>query len=155
MFPKSGPSDGKGGDIVFNGAGFRKSDKPLCKLNGTVYSAKSHTENEIRCEMRSAVEGKDFFGNVQIEVSVNGGAEWHQIPEGFQYYQQPVVQDIWPKRGPGHGIGVINFYGYNFRADYVTVDLKCKIGKSVGVAFYVSPYQIKCVVEDIEEVEDG
>lgn len=34
-FPRSGPSDGKGGTIIVHGEGFRPSAGPLCRMNGT------------------------------------------------------------------------------------------------------------------------
>jgi hypothetical protein len=37
-FPRSGPSDGTGGDILISGAGFRADTNPKCMLNGTVYN---------------------------------------------------------------------------------------------------------------------
>jgi len=55
--------------------------------------------------------------------------------------------------GPSSGVGIINFYGQNFRADYPLAELGCKIGtNSTGKAYFVSPRQIKCVVEDIPMV---
>jgi len=35
--PRSGPSDGNGGDIIVEGYGFRNSSNPLCMLNDTEY----------------------------------------------------------------------------------------------------------------------
>ena len=138
VFPRSGPSDGHGGDILVMGQGFRPDDQPLCKINETIYKAKSHTWKEIRCPMPPAGPGPDYFGNVPLEVSVNNGAEWIVYELGFQYYQQPIVADIWPKTGPAVGAGVINFYGENFRSDFSLAVLKCKIGESLGIAFFVT-----------------
>lgn len=42
-FPRSGPSDGTGGDIIISGQGFRPEVNPLCKLNGVVYEPTSVT----------------------------------------------------------------------------------------------------------------
>lgn len=36
-FPRSGPSDGSGGDIIIEGVGFRNDTNPLCKINNTEY----------------------------------------------------------------------------------------------------------------------
>lgn len=47
--PRSGPSDGTGGDIVIKGYGFRPEKEALCRLNGKVYKRRSQTWNEIRC----------------------------------------------------------------------------------------------------------
>lgn len=35
-FPRSGPSDGTGGDIVISGQGFKEDSLPKCRLNGVV-----------------------------------------------------------------------------------------------------------------------
>lgn len=42
-FPRSGPSDGTGGDIIIDGIGFRNDTNPLCKINGTEYPPTSVT----------------------------------------------------------------------------------------------------------------
>jgi hypothetical protein len=50
---------------------------------------------------------------------------------------------------------VINFYGDGFRNDYQLIDMGCKVGESVGKAVYVTSKHIKCVVEDMELVNEG
>lgn len=88
-------------------------------------------------------------------MSANGGSEWHNFAGGFQYYQQPTVIDIFPKTGPAHGIGIVNFYGFMFRTDYSLSQLACRIGQTMGTAVFVSDQQIRCVVEDMESVPEG
>ena len=65
------------------------------------------------------------------------------------------MKDIFPRTGPAHGVGIINFYGDNFRSDYSLAKLGCKVGNSIGQAVFVSKTQMKCVVEDMEKVEEG
>lgn len=78
------------------------------------------------------------------------GNDWHNFIGGFQYYPQPVVEDIYPKQGPNLGLGIINFYGVGFRNDYNLEDLACKIGDSIGVAIYDAEKKIvRCVVNDM------
>jgi hypothetical protein len=36
-FPRSGPSNGRGGDIIISGEGFRDDTSPTCRLNHTTY----------------------------------------------------------------------------------------------------------------------
>lgn len=146
--PRSGPADGTGGDILILGEGFRADTNPRCLLNRTIYEPVSVTPTEIRCPMVAAQEGDDYFGNVDLAVTANG-IKWDNFDGGFQYYEQPTVDDIDPKMGPNEGIGIINFYGSNFRADYPLAELGCKIGESTGRAYYVSTRQVKCVVEDL------
>ena len=147
-FPRSGPSNGRGGDIVISGQGFRTDTTPSCRLNGTQWDPVFVNATEIRCPMPAAEEGESYFGNVDFAVSANG-ITWNTFDGGFQYYQQPIVEDIDPKKGPSTGVGIINFYGENFRADYALAELGCKLGSAFGKAYYVSPRQVKCVVEDI------
>lgn len=106
------------------------------------------TSTEIRCPMPAAEAGDSFFGNVDFAVTANG-INWNNFEGGFQYYEQPVVEDIDPRTGPSSGVGIVNFYGEGFRADYPLAELGCKIGDATGKAFYVSSRQVKCVVEDI------
>lgn len=89
-FPRSGPSDGTGGDILIEGYGFSNDTTPLCMLNNTVYLAREVTWTYIKCPMPPAEAGPDFFGNVNLKVSPNGGTrdeDWHNFQGGFQYYQ--------------------------------------------------------------------
>lgn len=97
--PRSGPSDGTGGDIVISGYGFRPEKAAMCRLNGKVYKPVKQTWNEIRCAVlkfdgaggrllsttKSAVapSGSEFFGNVDFAVSPNGGSDWHVFGGGF------------------------------------------------------------------------
>lgn len=147
-FPRSGPSNGHGGEIVVSGEGFRADTTPSCMLNHTSYEPVSVTATEIRCPMPAAEAGDSFFGNVDFAVTANG-INWNNFEGGFQYYEQPVVEDIDPRTGPSSGVGIVNFYGEGFRADYPLAELGCKIGDATGKAFYVSSRQVKCVVEDI------
>lgn len=104
--------------------------------------------------MPKAAGGDKFFGNVPFSVAPNG-KDWNNFLGGFQYYPQPIVDDIFPKQGPNIGIGIINFYGEGFRDDYNLAELGCKVGESVGKAVYMSPKHLKCVVEDMELVNEG
>ena len=110
--------------------------------------------NEIRCPMVAAAQGEDFFGNVEFAVAANGES-WKYFEGGFQYYKNPIVEDIFPRRGPAQGIGIVNFYGSGFRANFPNAELGCKIGNSIGHAVFISDTQIRCVVEDIETVAEG
>lgn len=42
-FPRSGPADGNGGDIIIEGLGFRNDTEALCKINNTIYEPTSVT----------------------------------------------------------------------------------------------------------------
>ena len=137
VYPRSGPSDGTGGDIIVQGQGFRPEVNPRCRLNGTDYEPVLIKWDEIRCPMPPAQGGDDFFGNVEFAVAANGET-WNYQDGGFQYYKNPVVEDIYPRSGPAQGIGIVNFYGSGFRSDFPLAQLGCKIGKSEGQAILIS-----------------
>lgn len=84
-FPRSGPSNGRGGDIIVSGSGFREDTNPSCMLNHTMYEPVSVSKNEIRCPMPPAEGGDSFFGNVDFAVTANG-ITWSNFDGGFQYY---------------------------------------------------------------------
>jgi hypothetical protein len=107
-------------------------------LNGTESKPLSVTHDTIRCPITEPEGGKDYYGNVDFAISPNAGGSWYPFDGGFQYYEQPTVEDIDPKMGPSDGSGVINFYGDNFRADYPLAELGCKIGSAKGRAQYIS-----------------
>ena len=46
--------------------------------------------------MPKPASGDQFFGNVDMAVSANGN-DWYSFLGGFQYYPQPIVDDIYPK----------------------------------------------------------
>ena len=66
--------------------------------------------------MVKAKGGDEYFGNVELAVVIDGN--WHKFTGGFQYYEQPILEDVFPKIGPSEGRGVVNFYGKGFRDDY-------------------------------------
>lgn len=84
-------------------------------MDGVPYDANTQKWDEITCPIPRARLGPTYFGNVGFEVSVNGD-DWHVFPGGFQYYEQPAVEKIYPAQGPNIGKGKIKFYGKNFKS---------------------------------------
>jgi hypothetical protein len=62
---------------------------------------------------------------------------------------------IEPTFGPSEGEGEIFFTGDRFREDFQGVEIGCKIGDSIGQGEIVSPNTIKCVVEEMQLVDEG
>lgn len=48
-FPRSGPSNGKGGEVTIEGEGFRDDVYPKCLMNKTIYEPISVTATAIKC----------------------------------------------------------------------------------------------------------
>ncbi len=65
------------------------------------------------------------------------------------------MDDMYPHMGPAEGKGIINFYGSGFRDDYPLADVGCKIGESIGKCKVISPGEMRCVVEEMETVDEG
>lgn len=84
-FPRSGPSNGKGGPILIEGSGFRNETEIYCDLDKTLYEPLEVKNNVIKCPMVRSKGGEDFFGNVELAVVIDGN--WHKFTGGFQYYE--------------------------------------------------------------------
>ena len=146
--PRSGPADGVGENIHIRGQGFKDDGNIKCRLDNTEYAPNHISWDDISCPVLAAKQGKDFFGNVPFEVTVNG-EDWHQFTGGFQYYEQPIVKDIYPKFGPNVGHGKIHFYGSKFRSDFQLADVYCKIGDSYGKAKIIDEGNAECEISEL------
>ncbi len=62
---------------------------------------------------------------------------------------------MYPHIGPSQGKGIIHFYGQNFRDDFPLSEVGCKIGEAVGKGIVISEHELKCVVTDMELVDEG
>jgi hypothetical protein len=147
-FPDSGPADGRGGLITFQGTGFVNATTIHCSLGKELALPYEVTDTEIKCPMKASTKGDSSFESVELSVTING-KDWHDFRQGFQYYEQPVVEDIYPKTGPNIGKAIINFYGRNFRSDFKQAQLACKVGPGYGVAEVLSPTQMRCRIRDV------
>lgn len=146
--PRSGPADGVGENIKVIGQGFQDDGNVKCRLDNIEYQPNHINWDEISCPVLAAKQGKDFFGNVPFEVSVNG-EDWHQFTGGFQYYEQPTVKDIYPKHGPNVGHGKIKFYGDKFRSDFQLAEVYCKVGDSYGKAKVIDSKTMECEISEL------
>jgi hypothetical protein len=146
--PRSGPADGVGENIHIRGQGFKDDGNVLCRLDNQEYQPSNIEWDEIQCPVLPAKQGKDFFGNVPFELTVNGD-DWHQFTGGFQYYEQPIVSDIFPKHGPNVGHGKIHFYGDKFRSDFQLAEPYCKVGDSYGKARVIDTKNLECEIQEL------
>jgi hypothetical protein len=60
-----------------------------------------------------------------------------------------------PRNGPAEGRGIIYFYGGGFRDDYRGVEIGCKIGDAIGQGTLIDSGTIKCVVDEMDLVNEG
>ena len=148
-FPRSGPSDGSAGSLAFLGSGFRNSSDIKCMIDKIAYKPFEVKWDRIMCRIPKSTYGDDFFGNVPLEVTVNG-LDYHKMEGGFQYYPQVIVHDIFPKTGPAKGNGIINFYGEKFRDDFPLARPSCRFGEYYGVGQVINENEMKCHIPNIQ-----
>ena len=146
--PRSGPADGVGQSIKIYGQGFKDDGNIKWRLDNVESKPNNVNWNEISWPVVPAKQGKDYFGNVPFEVSING-EDWQMFTGGFQYYEQPIVNEIYPRHGPNVGHGKIKFYGDKFRSDFQLAQVFCKIGDSYGKAKVIDQKNLEWEISDL------
>ena len=151
-FPHSGPSNAVDEVILIKGAGFNPKSRVYCTLNHTDTPAVEITPNLIKCAMN--YPGKDPLatGGVKFGMSMDGS--WTDFGI-FYYYNQIELSDVQPTFGPNIGTGLIYIYGSNFRNDFINVEIGCKIGDAVGQGELVDSGTIRCMIEEMDLVNQG
>lgn len=126
--------------------------KIVCNLNRTEIDAVAVSDNVIKCPMTLPSKDPHLTGTVKFGIQVDG--TWTDLGS-FYYYKQIQLADINPKIGPADGEGFIYLYGENFRDDFKDAAPGCKIGQSIGKAVLTEPGTFRCVVEDMDLVNEG
>jgi hypothetical protein len=150
--PRAGPTTGKGFIGVYGG-GFQNSSKVRCELNGVSYSPANIDEHLIQCPMAPAPK-LNATGAVNLGVVLNG-IDQKLFPKGFYYYEQVIIDSIYPKSGPSSGNAKIKVFGKNFRNDFAGVELGCKIGDNYGKGEYVSATEMNCFFKRLPLLESN
>jgi hypothetical protein len=103
----------------------------------------------------------NFTGYVDMEIYLDGEHEI-EFKDGFFYYQQPILESVYPKAGPSTGDTIFHVFGKDFRDDFRGAKTVCKVGGCTGEGEVISDTEVKCrfdnlPVEEIEftEKEDG
>ena len=152
--PRSGPSDGSNLGIIVYGSGFISNNKSMCTVDNIEVLATSVSWNQIACPIPPSAAGGTYFGNVALEVSVNG-IDFVKVPRGFQYYQQPIVNDVSPLRGPVTGGATIMVYGGPFRANFDLANFTCGIGDFYSNAIVINDHTLQCSSPIMERPKNG
>ena len=140
--PKSGPTDGSGRFIKVYGQGF-KDENIKWRLDNTEYKPSEVKWTEIICPVVPAKQGLNYFGGVKFDISING-EEWHSLDDGYFYYEQPTISDIYPKSGPTIGHAKVRFTGDKFRSDFFSSEVSCKVGGYYGKAKVINSNTLEC-----------
>jgi len=142
--PKSGPNTGNG-PIHVLGSGFKNSTKVKCILDRVDnYRPLSITTKDILCPMPQAANSLNFTGKVDFGISLNG-IDKKVYGGGFYYYNQPSVDDIYPRTGPFKGKALIKVFGQGFKNNFAGAVLGCKIGTSYGTGVLINKNEINCI----------
>lgn len=151
-FPHSGPADALNDVIIIKGAGIKPTSQVYCELNSTKVPAIEVTTTSIKCPM--ALPNKDPLttGAVKFAMILDGA---YTDFGDFYYYSQIELYDIQPRNGPNEGKGIIFFFGAKFRDDFPRAQLGCRIGTSIGKGVRIDDGTIRCIVEDMELVNEG
>ena len=158
VFPRAGPNTGEG-NINFIGGGFEKDGNITFVMNHANYKPLNVSEKKIECDIPS-MPG-NFTGYVDMEMYLDGEHEI-EFKDGFFYYQQPILESVYPKAGPSTGDTIFHVFGKDFRDDFRGAKTVCKVGGCTGEGEVISDTEVKCrfdnlPVEEIEftEKEDG
>jgi hypothetical protein len=149
-FPKSGPADGFTETIVIKGAGLNTGQSVLCSLNNTDIAPVSINDNFILCPMCLPWKDPEAIGPVKFGLMFDGS--WNEFGE-FYYYKQITFATMAPNFGPNEGYGLITMTGDNFRNDFNGVMIGCRVGEAIGKGFMDEEGVMKCIVEQMELVD--
>lgn len=98
--------------------------------------------------MNQAKKGQNYTGLVDIGIILNG-IDMNTITEGFYYYNQPIIKNIYPKFGPSKGKGVVKVFGENFKDDFKNANPACKIGNIRGRSRIINMNELNCEFDNI------
>lgn len=85
----------------------------------------------------------NYTGTVEFGVILNG-IDINMFNEGFYFYDQPIVNEIFPKYGPSKGKAIVKIFGENFQNNFKNANPSCKIGNYRGHADIKSPNLLNC-----------
>jgi hypothetical protein len=88
-----------------------------------------------------------------VKFALKFADNWNEFGD-FYYYKQISFDTMTPNFGPSEGEGEIKMTGDNFRNDFHGVEIGCKVGESIGKGIMTDENTIKCVVEELELVNE-
>lgn len=152
LVPSSGPNLG-GGYISVVGSGFLESDKVKCKLGEIISKPELISEKEIRCPLLKAPKD-NFTGTVDFGISLNG-IDWKDFEQGFYYYNQPILNDVYPRNGPANSETLVKVFGSGFKDQFVGADPACKVGSIHAKATVISETEMHCQFDSIPSIKNN
>ena len=146
IIPRSGPNTGEG-DINIIGGGFQDSEKVKFKMDKTFYTPLNITNRKITCDM-PAKDG--YIGYVDMGLTLNG-IDSNDYKDGFYYYEQPIVDSVYPTTAPSKGEAKIVVHGKKFRDDFRGSNLGCKVNEYYGKGILKSSEEMECIFEKLPQ----
>ena len=147
-YPQSGPSIGSDKPITVHGSGFRYNENATLYINDRTLETIEASWYELKYPLPPASQGPWFLGSVLFETTVNG-VDYTRFPNGFYYYPQPNITDIYPYYGPINGKEPIRIFGGPFYSDFVQANTTCIVGEYLGRAQVLDVETIDCYVEQV------
>lgn len=98
--------------------------------------------------MNPAKGGLNFTGLVDIGIILNG-IDINNFSEGFYYYNQPIIHNIYPKFGPSKGKGIVKVFGDYFKDNFKNANPMCKIGNIRGKSNIINKNELNCEFDHI------
>ena len=147
IIPRSGPNTGEG-DITIEGGGFQDSEKVKFKMDKSFYKPLNISENKIICDMPEKEKG--FEGYVDMGLTLNG-IDSNDYKDGFYYYNQPIVESVYPTSAPSKGEARIIVHGKGFRDDFRGSNIGCKVEDYYGKGKVKSTEEIECIFERLPQ----
>ncbi|CAN0054030.1 unnamed protein product, partial [Heterosigma akashiwo] len=126
-----------GGSMVqIQGSGFRDTVESTCRFGDTRVSAQFVSNQELTCITPPGLPGTGI-----VEVSVNG-QEYSASGVEFRYYEEPVIESIYPALGSELGGTTITVTGVLFQD---SSDFACHFGDHGHTpAHHVKDHSLEC-----------
>jgi len=135
--PREGPVKG-GTKVICVGSNFRDTKNITCKFNETVVPGKFISQSEIECIAPPTTRS----GFVPLSISME--LDMYSPPLQYLYYDDPVIDYIYPICGPEYGYTQITVKGNNF-VDMGHDKVLCVFNKTIFTNATIMDFEtIKC-----------
>jgi hypothetical protein len=135
--PQNGHERG-GTHVVLTGLNLKESSDLMCKFGAPSKSVPAMflSESSISC-----ISPAHTPSNVNLMVTINGGADWFYGPGHFTFFTNLIVQAVRPSSGSTRGGTGVHLHGSGFQQ---TSLMKCRFGELLVQAIYVNKTTVFC-----------
>ena len=146
MVPRGGPTQGNT-KVVISGNGFPTIDDLFCSFGGALSLAERLNSDQIICSTSPAINASVVAVNVGILDADDGFVPLSQSSIQFRYYDEPLFDGIYPRRGltAGGSIVKITHDNASIRHD----SFHCQFGDEVVAGERLTDGMVSCVVPTV------